>query len=281
MPEPAVPPGSPQVRSGAAARVPGDPAQWSPAQARAAFRAGHRAPTAGYCAGHAQANLIALPHDLAFDFLLFAQRNPKACPVLDVSEPGETAASVFAGDLRTDLPAYRVYEHGRLTAETADAAGHWRSDLVAFLIGCSFTFETPMLEAGIPIRHIESGGNVAMYRTDRACRPAGRLSEPLVVSMRPIPAERVADAVRITARYPSVHGAPVHVGDPAALGIADLGAPDFGDPVEVRPGEVPVFWACGVTPQAAVMASAPEFAIAHAPGHMAVTDVRDTEYQVP
>lgn len=238
-------------------------------------------PTSGYAAGYAQANLIALPRDLAFDLLLFAQRNPKSCPVLDVAEEGETRAAVFDGDLRTDLPAYRVYERGRLTAEPDDVRDAWRDDLVAFLIGCSFTFEAPLLEAGIPVRHIESGCNVPMYRTDRPCRPAGRLSGPLVVSMRPIPAGRVADAVRITSRYPAVHGAPVHVGAPAALGIGDLGRPDFGDAVEVRPGEIPVFWACGVTPQAAVMASAPEFAIAHAPGHMAVTDARDTAYQVP
>ncbi|KII00386.1 hypothetical protein LP52_01630 [Streptomonospora alba] len=261
--------------------MPDTPAGLAPAQARELFRSGVRAPTAGYSAGYTQANLIALPRDLAFDFLLFAQRNPKPCPVLEVTEPGETSAPIFAGDLRTDLPAYRIYEHGRLVAEETDATGHWRADLVAFLIGCSFTFETPMLEAGIPVRHIETGGNVAMYTTDRQCRPAGRLSGPLVVSMRPVPAERVADAVRITSRYPSVHGAPVHVGDPAALGIADPDTPDFGDPVEVRPGEVPVFWACGVTPQAAVMASAPEFAIAHAPGHMAVTDARDADHQVP
>src|SRR5690625_989090 len=230
----------PALHQGAA--VPDDPARLSPAQARKLFRAGLRTPTAGYSAGYAQANLIALPRGLAYDFLLFAQRNPKPCPVLDVAEPGEFSAPVFAGDLRTDLPAYRIYEHGRLVAETADAEDYWRCDLVAFLIGCSFTFEAPMLEARIPVRHTESGGNVAMYRTNRQCRPAGRLSGPLVVSMRPIPAERVADAVRITSRYPSVHGAPVHVGDPAALGIADLEAPDFGDAADVRPGEVPVFW---------------------------------------
>ncbi|GLU49492.1 putative hydro-lyase [Nocardiopsis ansamitocini] len=257
------------------------PAALAPAQARALFRAGLSTPTAGYCAGYAQANLIALPRDLAFDFLLFAQRNPKACPVLDVTEPGETRSAVFDGDLRTDLPAYRVYVDGRLTEETTDAGAAWRDDLVAFLIGCSFTFETPLIEAGIPVRHVETGTNVAMYRTNRDCRPAGRLAGPLVVSMRPVPADRVADAVRITSRYPAVHGAPVHVGDPAALGIADLGRPDFGDPVEVRAGEIPVFWACGVTPQAAVMASRPAYAIAHAPGHMAVTDVRDSVYQTP
>ncbi|TDQ45969.1 putative hydro-lyase [Actinorugispora endophytica] len=261
--------------------APADPAALSPAEARSLFRAGLKTPTSGYCAGYAQANLIALPRDLAFDFLLFAQRNPKSCPVLDVTEPGRTDASVFDGDLRTDLPAYRVYVDGRLTEETTDARAAWRDDLVAFLIGCSFTFEAPLLEAGIPVRHIEAGSNVAMYRTNRPCRPAGRLSGPLVVSMRPVPADRVADAVRVTSRYPAVHGAPVHIGDPAALGVTDLDSPDFGDPVEVRDGEVPVFWACGVTPQAAVMASSPAFAISHAPGHMAVTDARDSAYQVP
>ncbi len=257
------------------------PRQLSPRQARSLFRDGLRVPTSGYSPGYAQANLICLPRELAFDFLLFAQRNPKACPVLDVTEPGEVSASVFDGDLRTDLPAYRVYRDGEFTEERSDVADLWRDDLVSFLIGCSFTFEAPLLEAGVPVRHIEAGTNVAMYETNRACRPAGRFSGPLVVSMRPIPAGQVADAVRITSRYPAVHGAPVHVGDPAALGIGDLDRPDYGDPVEVREGEVPVFWACGVTPQAAVMASAPEFAIGHAPGHMAVTDVRDTEYQVP
>ncbi|MBB6171186.1 uncharacterized protein YcsI (UPF0317 family) [Nocardiopsis mwathae] len=257
------------------------PAELRPRQARALFRRGVRTPTAGYCAGYAQANLIAVPRDLAYDVLLFAQRNPKSCPVLDVTEPGDTRASIFAGDLRTDLPAYRVYANGVVVAEPGDVGDVWRRDLVSFLIGCSFTFEAPMVRAGIPLRHLETGGNIAMFRTDRPCRPAGRLRGPLVVTMRPIPADRVADAVRISSRYPAVHGAPVHVGDPAALGIADLDRPDFGDPVEVRPGEIPVFWACGVTPQAAVMASAPEFAISHAPGHMAVTDVRDTDYQVP
>ncbi|GAA1073290.1 putative hydro-lyase [Nocardiopsis composta] len=258
-----------------------DPAALTPAEARALFRGGLVTPTAGYSAGYAQANLIALPREWAFDFLLFAQRNPKACPVLDVADAGEVSASVFAGDLRTDLPAYRVYEHGRQVAETADVRDVWRDDLVSFLIGCSFTFEAPLLAAGVPLRHQEAGSNVAMYATNRRCRPAGRLSGPLVVSMRPVPAAQVADAVRVTSRYPAVHGAPVHVGDPAALGIADLDRPDYGDPVEVRPGEIPVFWACGVTPQAAVAASAPAFAIGHAPGHMAITDARDADYQVP
>uniref|UniRef100_UPI0027BAE7BE D-glutamate cyclase family protein n=2 Tax=Janibacter hoylei TaxID=364298 RepID=UPI0027BAE7BE len=182
---------------------------------------------------------------------------------------------------RTDLPGYRVYEHGELVAEVTDVRDVWREDLVAFLVGCSFTFEAALLEAGAPVRHIEVGSNVPMYATTRECRSAGSIGGPLVVSMRPMPADQVATAVRVTSRYPAVHGAPVHVGDPAALGIRDLGSPDFGDPVLVREGEVPVFWACGVTPQAAVMQSRPPFAIGHAPGMMAITDARDSDYLVP
>ncbi|MER7080800.1 Uncharacterized protein YcsI, UPF0317 family [Saccharopolyspora kobensis] len=258
-----------------------EPQQMSPEQARAAFRAGLRVPTSGYSAGWTQANLIALPREFAYDFLLFAQRNPRSCPVLDVTEPGETSAGIFAGDLRTDLPAYTVYRDGELVEERTDVVDLWRDDLVSFLVGCSFTFEAALLEAEVPVRHIEAGSNVPMYRTNRECRPAGRLSGPMVVSMRPVPAELVPAAVRVTSRYPSVHGAPVHVGAPEALGIADIDRPDFGDAVEIRPGEIPVFWACGVTPQAAVMRSKPPFAIGHAPGHMAITDSRDSRYLVP
>ncbi|GAA4097388.1 putative hydro-lyase [Actinomadura miaoliensis] len=258
-----------------------DSAMLTPDEARALFRGGLRTPTAGWCAGWTQANLIAVPREHAYDFLLFAQRNPKPCPVLDVTEPGETSCALFRGDLRTDLPAYVVYRDGEPVAEVTDASEAWRDDLVAFLIGCSFTFEDALLAAGVPVRHIEQGRNVPMYRTNRPCRPAGAIGGPLVVSMRPVPAHQVADAVRVTSRYPAVHGAPVHVGDPAALGIADLDAPDFGDAVDVRPGEVPVFWACGVTPQAAVMVSKPPLAIGHAPGHMAVTDARDSDFLAP
>lgn len=253
----------------------------APPQARSLFRAGLRTQTSGWCTGWTQANLIAVPRDLAYDVLLFAQRNPQPCPVLDVGEPGAVATTLFAGDLRTDLPGYVVYEHGEPVAEVGDAREHWRPDLVAFLIGCSFTFEAALLEAGVPVRHLESGTNVPMYRTALEARPAGTLHGPVVVSMRPVPAELVATAVRVTSRYPAVHGGPLHVGDPAALGIVDLDAPDFGDPVEVRPGEVPMFWGCGVTPQAAVMASRPSYAIGHAPGHMAVTDARDASFIVP
>ena len=258
-----------------------DTARLTPHQARALFRDGLVTPTSGWSSGWTQANLIALPKDRAYDFLLFAQRNPRPCPVMDLTEPGEVTASIFDGDLRTDLPAYRVYEHGEQVAEVTDVRSYWRADLVCFLIGCSFTFETALLAAGVPVRHIECGTNVPMYLTNRACRPAGAMSGPMVVSMRPVPAELVATAVRVTSRYPAVHGAPVHVGDPAALGIADLDRPDHGDPVEVHAGELPVFWACGVTPQAVVTRSRPPFAIGHAPGHMAVTDALDSAYLVP
>ena len=241
------------------------------------------APTAGMAPGFTQCNMISLPRDWAWDFLLFAQRNPKPCPVLDVTDPGSFETALAPGaDLRTDIPLYRIWRDGVLAEEVADATQAWAEhpDLVTFLIGCSFTFETPLQAAGIEVRHIAQGCNVPMFVTNRPCREAGRLHGPMVVSMRPIPAERVAEAAMITGRFPAVHGAPVHVGAPEALGIADLSRPDFGDPVEIRDGEVPVFWACGVTPQAAVMASRPPFAITHAPGHMFVTDIPDSQWQV-
>lgn len=250
---------------------------------RSDCRRGAARPTAGLAPGFTQCNLISLPRDWAWDFLLYAQRNPKPCPVLDVTDPG-SHRSVLApdADLRSDLPLYRVWRDGVLVDEIPDATEAWAEcpDLVTFLIGCSFTFEGPLQQAGIEIRHITQGCNVPMFLTDRECRPAGRLHGRLVVSMRPIPAGRVAEAAMISGRTPAVHGAPIHVGQPDALGIADLGRPDFGDPVQIRDGEVPVFWACGVTPQAALMASKPPFAITHAPGHMFVTDIPDTHWQV-
>ncbi len=250
----------------------------SPADARARFRAGLRVPTASLAPGFAQANLIALPQEAAIEFALFARRNPRPCPLLDVTEPGCPATRLAAGaDLRTDLPAYRVWEHGRCVAEPGDVSRYWRDDLVAFLIGCSFTFERALLAAGVPVRHVEQGANVPMYVTSRQCRPAGRFAGPLVVSMRPVPAGLVATAAAVTARYPAAHGAPVHVGDPAVLGIADLSRPDFGDQVTLRAGDVPVFWACGVTPQAALARAGLPFAITHAPGHMLITDMADTD----
>lgn len=255
------------------------PRATTPERARAGFRDGLLAPTSGWCAGFTQVNLIALPVEWAYEFLLFAQRNPKPCPVLDVTDPGDPHTELAPGaDLRTDLPRYRVWRDGELADEPADVRAHWRDDLVAFLVGCSFTFESALVEHGIPLRHVEQGRNVPMYVTRRQCRPAGRLHGPLVVSMRPVPASQVAAAVELSGRMPSVHGAPVHVGDPASLLTGDLGAPQFGDPVRPEPGDVPVFWACGVTPQAALMASRVPFAITHAPGHMLITDVPDRAY---
>lgn len=252
-------------------------------EARETYRGGLVAPTAGIAPGMTQANLIALPREWAYDFLLYAQRNPKACPILDVSDAGSARTVLAEGaDLRTDFPLYRIWRDGKLVEEVSDARQAWaeHDDMVAFLIGCSFTFETALQEAGIEVRHIADNTNVPMYRTNRACRPAGRLQGEMVVSMRPIPASRVAEASGITGRYPSVHGAPVHIGEPALLGISDLSRPDFGDAVRIEPGEVPVFWACGVTPQAAVAASGVPFAITHAPGHMFITDVPDSTYHV-
>ncbi len=252
-----------------------------PAQARARFRAGLRVPTASLAPGFAQANLVVLPQDAAREFALFASRNPGPCPLLDVTGPGSPVTGLAAGaDLRTDLPGYRVWEHGACVAEPDEVTRYWRDDLVAFLTGCSFTFERALAAAGVPVRHVEQGRNVPMFITSDQCRPAGIFGGPLVVSMRPMPADRVPVAVSVTARYPAVHGAPVHAGRPAALGIADLSKPDFGDPVDFRDGDVPVFWACGVTPQVALARAGLEFAITHAPGHMLITDVPDEDYAI-
>ena len=257
-------------------------ASYTPAQARALFRTTDVATTAGFSAGFAQANLIALDRRYAFDFLLFAQRNPKPCPLLGVLEPGQVSSPLLAGgDIRTDIPSYRVFSHGSLIDEPTDATAYWTENTVAFLIGCSFTFEQALIDNNVPVAHIEQGVNVPMFMTNIDCEPAGVFSGKMVVSMRPIPAGLVADAVRITSRYPAVHGAPVHVGEPGLIGIDDLSAPDFGDAVDIPDGWVPVFWACGVTPQSIVMSSKPDMAICHSPGKMLITDARDVAHQVP
>jgi uncharacterized protein YcsI (UPF0317 family) len=232
--------------------------------------------------GFVQANLVVLPRELAFDFLLFTQRNPKPCPLLEVVEAGSAEPRLMApgADLRTDLPRYRVYRDGTLVDEPTDLTPLWTDDLVSFLIGCSFTFESALVEAGLPVRHVEQCTNVPMYITSIPTVPAGAFHGPMVVSMRPIPAGQVVRAVQVTSRFPAVHGAPIHIGDPAAIGIRDIAKPDLGDPVEIRAGEVPVFWACGVTPQAVAMASKPRLMLTHAPGHMFITDRRDAEYGV-
>ncbi len=255
----------------------------TPAEWRLRFRQGSVVrPTAGLAPGFVQANLVVLPRGLAFDFLLFTQRNPKSCPLLEVVEAGATEPRETApgADLRTDLPLYRVYRDGALSEERGDLVSLWADDLVSFLIGCSFTFESALIDAGIPVRHVEQCTNVPMYLTSVPTIPAGVFHGPTVVSMRPVPAAQVARAVQVTSRFPAVHGAPIHVGDPEAIGIHDIARPDLGDPVEVRPGDVPVFWACGVTPQAVAMASKPPLMMTHAPGHMFITDRRDAEFAV-
>lgn len=247
----------------------------SPAALRARIRAGHfEKPTAGYCGDALQANLVILGRADAQEFLRFCQANPRPCPLLAVGEPGDPALPTLGAiDLRHDLPRYRIWREGELVAEPTDIADLWRDDLVSFALGCSFSFEDALTRAGIPVRHQLAGRNAPMYRTNLATRPAGRFSGPLVVSMRPMPAADAIEAVTICHRFPLAHGAPVHLGDPAEIGISDLGAPDFGDPPDMHPGDIPVFWACGVTPQAAIMAAKPAFAITHAPGHMLVTDI--------
>ncbi|MGE0311355.1 MAG: putative hydro-lyase [Lautropia sp.] len=278
-------PGLDPVQPSAAAPHAAAPqAATAPGGAAAAFRrrvrSGHfQAPTASQVPGRVQANIVILPASLADDFLRFCQRNPKPCPILAVGEPGDpTLPSLGLDiDIRTDVPRYRVWRDGSLAGESSDIVSHWRDDLVTFAIGCSFSFEHALADAGIPLRHWACGTNVPMYVTDRPTVPAGRFAGPLVVSMRPMSAADAIRAIQVTSRYASVHGAPVHLGDPALIGITDLARPDFGDPVEVGPGEMPVFWACGVTPQAVVMASRPPLCITHAPGHMLVTDLLNAE----
>lgn len=245
------------------------------ADVRAACRGGDwTGPTAGFAPGYAQANLVILPRDWAFDFLLFCQRNPKPCPLIAVTEAGSWQPHVAPeADLRTDLPRYRVWRNGELVEEPTSIADLWRDDLVSFLIGCSFTFEAALVKAGLPVRHIELNRNVPMFRTSIPCISAGRFSGPLVVSMRPL---RPADAIRsveISSRFTESHGTPVHIGFPDQIGIADLSRPDYGDSVPVNADELPVFWACGVTPQAALLQAKPPFAITHAPGCMFLTDI--------
>ena len=231
--------------------------------------------TAGLGQGYVQANLAVLPKEQAYDFLLFCQRNPKPCPLVEVTDVGspEPRGVAPGADLRTDIPSYRIYKDGVLADEVTDVTAYWRDDLVGFLLGCSFTFEWAMLDAGIKLWHIEHGRNVAMYRTSVECRPAGAFHGPMVVSMRPIPAADLPKAVTSSARFPATHGAPVHIGDPKALGIDDIAKPHYGDAQEFKAGDVPVFWACGVTPQAVALASKPPFMITHSPGAMFITDL--------
>lgn len=250
----------------------------SAADVRAAIRSGaYQGHTAGLAAGKLQCNLAILPERFALDFLRFCQRNPKPCPLVGVGDSGDPALPTLGHDIdiRTDVPKYRVFRHGALIEERTDITGVWDDDLVTVALGCSFTFENALLKTGIPVRHIETGRNVPMYRTTIALVPAGRFSGRMVVTMRPIPAAQVAQAREISSRFPQAHGAPIAVGDPAEIGIDDLSRPDWGDPVDIRPGEVPVYWACGVTPQNVLLDAGLPLCITHSPGHMLIADVAE------
>lgn len=252
-------------------------------EARLACRSGAvTGSTAGMAPGFVQGNLAVLPKEYAGDFLRFCQMNPKPCPVLGVSDVGSPHIPFLGADLdiRTDIPGYRVWKNGEMVAEKTDVLAEWRDDLVSFVIGCSYSFEEALLAEGIGIRHIEQDVRVPMYRTNIECAPAGPFHGPMVVSMRPLKPRDAIRAVQITSRYPAVHGAPVHLGFPEAIGIRDINKPDYGDPVEIRDGEIPVFWACGVTPQSVIATIRPSFAITHLPGTMLVTDRRNTDYAV-
>ena len=235
-------------------------------------------PTAGMCRGYAQANLAILPPEYAADFEQFTKLNPSPCPVLEIIRgTPETHAMGEGGNIVTDIPRYRVYENGVFTKELTDASEYWKDGYVGFLIGCSFSFEEALMAAGIPVRHIEMGCNVPMYKTNIQTVKAGPFEGPMVCSMRPMTPEQAQVAYDITVKMPNVHGAPVQIGDPEKVGVMDVMKPDYGDPVEIREGEVPVFWPCGVTPQAAVENAKPPIVITHAPGHMFITDILNTE----
>ena len=243
--------------------------------ARLAIRAeqitGH---TAGLAPEYVQGNLCILPAEYAAEFAAFCQRNPKPCPLIGMSAPGDPRIEDLAVDLdiRTDVPRYRVFVDGECIDEPTNLNDIWRDDLVSFVLGCSFSFEHPMVEAGIPLRHLQTNTNVAMYTTNIECTPAGRFHGPTVVSMRPMSPANAIRAVQVTSRFPNVHGAPVHMGYPEQIGIKDIKAPDYGPVPDVRDGELPVFWACGVTPQEIVRRAKPSFCITHMPGSMLITD---------
>lgn len=249
---------------------------------REEIRAGRYATvTTGLAPGHVQANLAILPADWAEEFAAFCAANPKPCPLIARSEPGDPALPTLGAgiDVRRDLPRYRVFRDGALESEETDISHLWRDDLVAFALGCSYSFEAALLEGGVPIRHIEQGKKVCTYRTGLDTVPAGRLHGKMVVSMRNFTVPNAIRAIEITSRFPRVHGAPIHFGDPAAIGIADIDRPEFGGEPDIRAGEVPLFWACGVTPQTVIEAARPPFCITHKAGHMLITDRLNEEFR--
>ena len=254
-------------------------------QVRAAIRTGsYGGHTSGLAAGKLQCNLAILPERFALDFLRFCQRNPKPCPVVGVSDSGDPFLPTLGSDIdiRSDVSKYRVFKDGALTDEVDDISALWADDFVTVALGCSFTFENALARNGIPVRHMETGRNVPMYRSNIELMPAGPFAGKMVVTMRPIPAHQVDQACEISARYPQAHGAPIGFGDPENIGIGDLSQPDWGDAVEVKDGEVPVYWACGVTPQNVLLDAKLPLCITHSPGHMLIADVaEDAETTIP
>lgn len=252
------------------------------ATARREYRAGKYASTAGVAPGYVQGNLVILPQEQAAAFHRFCQLNPKPCPIIGMSEVGDPSIPALGLDLdiRTDIPQYVVWKDGEAIERPFEVTKHWRDDLVSFVIGCSYSFEEALLADDLPIRHIEQDVLVPMYRTNIACKSAGPFAGPMVVSMRPMKPADAIRAVQITSRFPAVHGAPVHLGLPQSIGIKDISKPDYGDAVQIKDDEIPVFWACGVTPQAVIAAARVPFAITHAPGVMLVTDLKNKHLAV-
>ncbi len=246
---------------------------------REAIRNGtYQGHTAGLAKGCLQANLVIVEDVYALDFMRYCQRNPKPCPLVGVSDNGNPMMTTLGADIdiRTDVPSYNIYRNGQLTESCGDITHLWQDNMVAFALGCSFTFEHAILQASFPLWHIDNNRTVPMFKTAIQTVKAGQFSGPMVVSMRAIPASRLDEIKAISARFPLAHGAPVHWGDPAAIGIYDVTAPDWGDPSPVERGEVAVFWACGVTPQAAIMRAELPLCITHKPGQMLITDISDT-----
>jgi uncharacterized protein YcsI (UPF0317 family) len=256
----------------------------SPAQLRQLIRSGqHTGNTSGFGKGYVQCNLVILPQDWAADFLKFCQLNSKPCPLVAVSEnPGDIGLSEICRDLdiRSDLPSYRIFKDGVLAEEVNDITDYWRDDLVVFALGCSFSFEEALLADGLDVRNVSEGCNVPMYRTNIACKPAGPFKGDMVVSMRPFKALDAIRAIQICSRFPAVHGAPIHLGDPALIGINDINTTDFGDSVTIKENEIPLFWACGVTPQVVLEQAKPPFCITHSPGCMLVTDMPNSKLAI-
>ena len=254
----------------------------SPQALRQKIRSGeHQGNTSGFAPGFVQCNIVILPADWASDFLRFCQLNPKPCPLLAASEPGSPALPLLGDiDIRSDVPSYRVFRNGEMVEELPDITNLWRDDLVSFALGCSFSFEEALLADGLEVRNVSEGVNVPMYRTAIDCASAGPFAGKMVVSMRPFKATDAIRAIQICTRFPSVYGAPVHIGDPGLIGIGDLAQTDYGDAVSVGADELPLFWACGVTPQVALETARPPFAITHSPGCMLVTDLRNSQLAV-